>query len=810
MVALNALIACWVEQIRKEVPGAVPRAYADDISGTVTASSKKRLREQVKKVHAVTKRYEEATGGEISTGKCFTFGSEEVNGLIPDVATHLDSIRLVGGSLTTEERGCPHTDLENKRLEKWKTTVRRIRTLPVSWFSRVKMMKATSSQAHWGQGTHTLPNVPTELMKMRTEILKAAWNMDKYSTSPGISLTILLPVTIDPHFMYIYQGLATVRRAMQDPIIGDKVRRRFGEDPMRENNGPVARLKQVAEIPGMRPHVEKLLQEGGFCVDEWLHDIRETWRMRHWAATAAARPAYAGIEEGVNRGKTCAYLKELMVQADKLQAGIDADEEETPLSEEDPRAKQGVLRRLMAGGLYTSDRMVRHAGGEGAWCTCGEQETIEHVSWHCVKQEAKRRPAMAALTRAGLVVNTLPPCFRYATIVPSSMAIGKELVMQVQRALVCVWQDRIIAWKRQEEQGAAEQGGGGGGGPSKGKGTQAKGSKGEAGGKGGGGGGGPKKGKGTHAKGSNAEDGGKSSGSDRGPLLAPKADTPGTRAEKQILRRPASAKKVPEKVRDYDEFQEEGSANKLAEKVEDKNEFEKEGSAKQLAEKVEDKNEFEKDEEERPLRDIEENGHLIRLVPPEFGMGIYCAKCGKSFTASKQRRRITRTPCMRANINKAEHLTKPGFWRSKVRIASDDIVEKYNKGGHHLDWNGKLGQVPFQEEEGLIRCKTCEKAWSFKDLRSNLPRTKCSNNPQDAQKESKRSKEGIAMLKARNTCTHDPLWDDHYMRWRCARCGAGGGRGYGSRFEAAMKKPCAGEGGPSSSTVNRKRKRGEG
>eukprot|EP00972_Heterocapsa_arctica_P092807 13687922-Heterocapsa_arctica.AAC.1 len=43
------------------------------------------------------------------------------------------------------------------------------------------------------------------------------------------------------------------------------------------------------------------------------------------------------------------------------------------------RTRLGVLRRLLAGGLLTDDRMARHYGKiAGAACECGEAQTVEH------------------------------------------------------------------------------------------------------------------------------------------------------------------------------------------------------------------------------------------------------------------------------------------------------------------------------------------------------------------------------------------------------------------------------------------------
>ena len=71
-------------------------------------------------------------------------------------------------------------------------------------------------------------------------------------------------------------------------------------------------------------------------------------------------------------------------------------------------------------------------------------------------------------------------------------------------------------------------------------------------------------------------------------------------------------------------------------------------------------------------------------------------------------------------------------------------LEKYNKGGHKLEWNGKLGKEEFSADEGIIRCFRCEKRWSWKHRVNNLCRTKCDGNPEAARKEKQKSVAGIA------------------------------------------------------------------
>jgi hypothetical protein len=374
MLALNALVSCWIECVRKEVPGVIPRAYADDISATVKAKTQKLLKKKLKEVHAVTTKYEKATGGEVSAKKSYTFGNDCLKDTLGGIDNHLESFRLVGGSLTTAECGAKHTELESTRIAKWRNTVQKVRRFPGGWFTKVKMMRATSSQAHWGQGTHTLPDTPIELQRLRTEVLKSLWNMDKYSTSPGITLTILAPVGLDPLFQFMYQGLCTLWRTMQDPHERAKVAERYRRDDGGANNGPIARLKQIAKHQHLKPAVDKLMDYDNLDAAAWRHELRESWRQKQWEYTARTRPKYAGIEKGVDRAKTTAFLSSLQEDADLLQCDIDINVRMAPVIGSDPRAKVVVLRKLVV--------CIRVIG----WCVTPE---VQVQSAHIV---TSRRP----------------------------------------------------------------------------------------------------------------------------------------------------------------------------------------------------------------------------------------------------------------------------------------------------------------------------------------------------------------------------------------------------------------------------------
>ena len=118
----------------------------------------------------------------------------------------------------------------------------------------------------------------------------------------------------------------------------------------------------------------------------------------------------------------------------------------------------------------------------------------------------------------------------------------------------------------------------------------------------------------------------------------------------------------------------------------------------------------------------------------------------------------------------------------------------YNSGKHDLVWNGKLGKVPFAEDEGLIHCRLCQGRWYWKDRANNLSKTVCPRSAEAAERERAKSKAGIqAWLKA-NPSSHDLDYEEDNLRWKCKTCGVNGALGFGKRFEQAVGTPCKGRG----------------
>jgi hypothetical protein len=140
--------------------------------------------------------------------------------------------------------------------------------------------------------------VPVELDRLRTEVLKAKWDMDKNNAT--ITLTALAPPT-HPHVALIYNGLLNVWLEMRDTPVRQHVRDALHATP-RDTNGPVARLQQVADqAPELAPLVCKLVDIVDVDVQRWAHDLREVRRRRQWSTLAVSPPSFAGVEHWVER-----------------------------------------------------------------------------------------------------------------------------------------------------------------------------------------------------------------------------------------------------------------------------------------------------------------------------------------------------------------------------------------------------------------------------------------------------------------------------------------------------------------------------
>lgn len=118
------------------------------------------------------------------------------------------------------------------------------------------------------------------------------------------------------------------------------------------------------------------------------------------------------------------------------------------------------------------------------------------------------------------------------------------------------------------------------------------------------------------------------------------------------------------------------------------------------------------------------NGHALAL---KDNGGMWCRKCGKHVSNLKHiRLKITKSKCLFEHKTPAEYLSQPGLMTSEHRLdlAFEELVTKYNAGGHVLSWNRKLGKKD-GPNLGIIKCSQCGREWKWKDRCNNLKRTKC-------------------------------------------------------------------------------------
>ena len=116
-----------------------------------------------------------------------------------------------------------------------------------------------------------------------------------------------------------------------------------------------------------------------------------------------------------------------------------------------------------------------------------------------------------------------------------------------------------------------------------------------------------------------------------------------------------------------------------------------------------------------------ENGHL--LAPRVGKKGVYCRKHIRLKTTSQ--------PCAHKDAPSECWVSGEGWSQASARLDAleYDLHNKYNKGGHSLTWNRRLGKIAGKDDEGLITCVLCFRQWRWKDRVSNLPRTICNGPP---------------------------------------------------------------------------------
>ena len=422
MLILTSLISAWHESIHQHMPAIQSRSYADDLSATVSQKRKTDLQENIRQLHQSTQNFAASTGLKINNDKTFTFGDPALKNLLPSIPVHKETFRLTGGVVKVTQQQC-WTDLEKQRASKWTTTTRAVRTLPVGWFTKVKILQQGIPQLHWGHGTHRLALDRDQLRTMRANVVWCLLNKDEYCASPLAIFAIIAPPSLDPEFCLHANALRLMQRANQSPEDIESFARLIASTSSK-HDGPAARAKQLREHPAFQEATNNFLN-GVRSTPNAQHLLRESWRNHIWHNLARDRPqAFSGAQRGINKNLTISLLNSWAKQADHLQEQIDNNSIAPPDSFADPRPRQKILRLLLTAGLLNPEANHRHRKLKGTIkCKCGASPTHHHITWDCPLFQEYRLPALQALTKP---IEDFPVCFQYCTLVPMNMEITKK------------------------------------------------------------------------------------------------------------------------------------------------------------------------------------------------------------------------------------------------------------------------------------------------------------------------------------------------------------------------------------------------
>ena len=445
MLLLTCLISTWLEHVHTSNCNGTAHSYADDISLWAKSRRKLDLCNTIRNMHDLTAKFITRCGMTMNLSKCFTFGHKCVLDIIPAIQSHKAQFRLVGGSIKLDNKSS-WTKLEEERVTNWKSTVGNIRALPTGWFTKVNILKASSSQLTWGQGTHKLNFSSQTLRGLRACVIRTLLNESFYDCSPGIIFSILAPPSLDPEFSLHLSAFLLIKRVFTDSASRAKLCATLHSPPVsNETDGPIARMRQLYNHPVFKNTMHKFLnnQIHEQC---WQHNLREDFRQHTWKTIARDRPQhFAGISHGVNRSLTNSLIHLWTKEAEKLQHACDTQQLIMPDPSIDPRPRLKILRMLISGGLQTPERDHRHRRKTGhITCACKNgSPTLLHISWCCPLYQTERKPALDHLPD---ILDNLPHCFKIATIVPKEFVISKHDLHIIQDSLVTVWQKHIQPW----------------------------------------------------------------------------------------------------------------------------------------------------------------------------------------------------------------------------------------------------------------------------------------------------------------------------------------------------------------------------
>ena len=446
MLLLTSLATTWIEHCQAHLPETRPRSYADDLSICAKSKNTAELVSQTRQMHQITAEFVNDAGMKINPEKCFTFGHKSVSGCLRLIPSHKQQFRLVGGSIKLDNKH-HWTDLEQSRAEQWKQSIQNIRPLPISWQEKSTIAQSFMSQFTFGQGTHKLYLTSKKTTHLRATVIRTLLNTDFYDASPAIIFTLLTKPSIEPEFasnlaalQLIFRMIKTRQQKLQIlTLINDPTNTPF------EIDGPLSRIQQLYQNEIYHGVLHAFLNSQ-LDFRKWQHELRETFRKSWWRTVARERSQhFAGIEHGINRHLTLAYLKSLESEADDIQYKLDHQmipEIDIAL---DPRPKLKILRLLLSAGVQTPERDHRHRKQPGSvTCYCNNgSPTIYHISWECSCFRDIRGDIRKLLPKP---LHQLPTRFQYTTIVPNDMNITQRQIMEIQERLVCIWQKQVQMW----------------------------------------------------------------------------------------------------------------------------------------------------------------------------------------------------------------------------------------------------------------------------------------------------------------------------------------------------------------------------
>ena len=437
MLLLVSLITSWLENQPSQLTSTTGRSYVDDLSTISLSDSLKELKTAVQVSHQYTCDFVRQVGMTMNHSKTFTFGNPKLKNILPNVDSHKEQFRLVGGSIKSSTK-TTWTHLEQQRQDKWQSTMARIRFVPKGWFTKVKLMQKYTSQLTWGQGTHSLSLSVNRQRALRASVIKSLLNVTDYSASPKVIFCLLAPPALEAEYALHLSALRLVMRIYSSPEKRHQLDDLVAQLPPNAIDGPYKRIAQLRAHPIFANTYQKFIADQ-LHPNKWQHELREDFRKHHWQLLCRDRGHhFGGTTRGVKKNLTTHLLQKWAQEADSMDNSIIDPEN-------DPRPCMKILRLLLAGGLMTPERDHRHRRKQGkVLCSCGEATPdVIHISWHCKKYQQLRSRAIEVLPKP---LNQLPVCFQYATIVPVDLDIDQAALTIIQTTLVTIWQRHITSW----------------------------------------------------------------------------------------------------------------------------------------------------------------------------------------------------------------------------------------------------------------------------------------------------------------------------------------------------------------------------